>query len=197
MMHSAPTPPGRADPPMLRCAERSPESPSEWHLDEKGRLSGPVRTGHAGYDRAAEACPPVQGNAVTPIQSSSYIRAWSDVRANGADFSPGELHAADLRPYRGTVPRPILAEVSEAGRDRAVIFYVFRHWRGARPIVHGYVLTDAEHRLIRRWTTGPTRKSEGVISDAVARITEAPSGHARLEKVGRIAADRRGIGLPA
>ena len=113
------------------------------------------------------------GNVWGRVQFSQYIRPTNETTCNGATFEPGELRNYDLKPfYLGQFPsvRKAVMEYANAGRE--IILYKFRHFNGESETVHGFVITDTNYQLLKKFVTGPTYKSMSVIEEAIKYITE-------------------------
>lgn len=130
---------------------------------------GPVRTGHAIFDRRANMVAGLhRGNAVTALQLSNYIRAHRQVACNGFIFNPGELQSFDLQRFRASMPLGVMRQVEEMTAEREAVLYQVSHYSGNTRHVHGWICTDVHGRFLRSW---PER------SPASARILEAVSSH--------------------
>lgn len=112
------------------------------------------------------------GNVWGGVQFSQYIRPTNETECNGATFPPGQLRDYDLRPFGlHQFPRVLEAVMEYADAGRPVILYKFRHFNGERETVHGFVITDTNYHLLKKFYTGPTYKSISVIDEAVKYIT--------------------------
>lgn len=131
-----------------------------------------INTGHANFDRQTNALG--VGNFWGNTIHGSYIRPFQETHCNGFTNDPGWLQELDLDYFKriGTA-KHILETVRKAARDKDVIFYaLFHHYTNSKRrttvrVVHGYVLTGADYRLIQSWTTGPQWKSYVVIQGAL------------------------------
>jgi hypothetical protein len=124
------------------------------------------------------------GNVIGNAQLSFYIRPKSEIECNGHPFPEGHLRNIDLGYFNDGLPNFVKETVYAHTENESVILYEFRHWaRGKtnipheyvkthRKIAHGYVITTGEHHLIKAFVTGPTRKSESVIIEAVKYICD-------------------------
>lgn len=132
-----------------------------------------IDTGHAAFDKQTNSIGPANHWANTI--HGNFIRPHQETGCNGFFFRPGELQRTDLKYYRdiGT-PGHILNAVKQAAKDQNVILYAVFHWNskngnGIR-IVHGFILTDAEYKLIDSWVTGPSWKSGNVVETVLPYI---------------------------
>jgi len=127
----------------------------EWKNPNKMEIS----TGHKTFDRQTNILSP--GNIIANTLTGLHIRAYND--DGGRNLRPGELQDYDLRlfyalPYRA---REIIREHL---RNRSGWLYeLYSYCNERRRIIHGYILTDYVHNLIRTFITGPTSKSRLVI----------------------------------
>ena len=116
------------------------------------------------------------GNVWGGVQFSQYIRPTNEVECNGATFPLGHLRDYDLKPFRLSYfphVRKAVMEYADAGIQ--TILYKFRHFNGQKEIIHGFVITDSRHHLLKKFVTGPTYKSWSVIDEAIKYITEDES----------------------
>lgn len=133
-----------------------------------------IHTGHATFDRQADCLG--TGNVIGKVQLSFYIRPYSETECNGRTNSPGHLREYDLH-YFQDLPSSILQVVKNLTVDKPVILYEIRHWRGEQKTVHGYIITDAKHHLLRVFITGPTAKSQQVINGVLPYLAEDVREH--------------------
>ena len=116
---------------------------------------------HKGFNRICDYVG--TGNVISNVQRSGFIRAHTDTECNGHTFKPGELQAFDLKPFA-----PVAWWVRKHAAEKSVILYKFVTGK----TVHGYIMTDCEHRMIGRYETGPTRKSRSVLDFVSEFITK-------------------------
>lgn len=126
-----------------------------------------IHTGHVTFDYQTSMI--ATGNNWGNTIHGNYIRPYTEVY-NGAMVyrKPGHLQEFDLAYYRDIgAPAKVLDAVRKEARNKQVIFYALFHFyaqRGyQRRVIHGYVLTTEDYRLIRTWNTGPSYKSHFVI----------------------------------
>ncbi len=127
-------------------------------------------SGHKTFDRQVD-CISI-GNVIGAVQFSKYIRPHSEISCGPNDQAPGYFRDFDLELWfdAGT-PREVLRFVYLATENNPVILYEFHHHSRGRLVVHGYVVTTTDHRLLRSFVTGPTYKSQWVIDEAIKYIT--------------------------
>ena len=87
-------------------------------------------TGHKTFDAIAAKDYVGTGNVHSNIQFSTYIRAFNNVDCNGFDWKPGDLLAADLKPWHANraklqVPSSVLEYVRNQAQDEDLILYCF------------------------------------------------------------------------
>jgi hypothetical protein len=113
------------------------------------------------------------GNVWGVVQFSQFIRPTNEVECNGATFKPGELRDFDLKPFSlHQFPSVRKAVMEYANAGKKIILYKFRHFNGQKEIIHGFVITDANYKLLKKFITRPTYKSWSVIEEAIKYITE-------------------------
>jgi hypothetical protein len=138
-----------------------------------------IDTGHKTFDSQCDLI--TTGNAITNVQLSWYIRPVSATQCNGFTFPPGKLFESDIKPFLRDIPRSLLSWLRGLGQD--VILYEFRHWthsEGRRnKHVHGYVVTDPQHNLLRTINVGTQHwRSARVIKAVLPYVAEAASAAA-------------------
>lgn len=128
-----------------------------------------MESGHKGFDRQTNMVG--TGNIIASTQLSSHVRGRLCTECNGFTQEPGHLRDFDLRPWLDNrslhrhVQKFVLAETEKLG-DHGVWLYQFHHQAGdGNRVIHGYVVTDYEHNLLRTFVTGPTSKSGLVVEE--------------------------------
>lgn len=143
----------------------------ETHLKKKvwtkNGMKQIIHTGHVTFDKQTSMI--ATGNNWGNTIHGSYIRPYTEVY-NGAMVRrpPGHLQEFDLDYFKDIkTPAHILNSVRQEARDNQVILYALFHFyehRGyRRRVIHGYVLTTPDYRLLQSWNTGPTYKSYFVL----------------------------------
>jgi hypothetical protein len=128
----------------------------------------PVQTGHVTFDRQAnkEDAYVGTGNVQSEVQFSWIIRAKTTTEANGFKYAPGKLRDADLKKF-SELPDAVKQSVKELSETRDCILYEFRHWKTIegcpKKTVHGYILTDKNHRFLWDYFLGRPGKSLPVL----------------------------------
>lgn len=159
----------------------------EWDSPDKMRME----SGHAVFDRQTNIIS--TGNIIANTQFGWHIRSWWDEGEGLVDYpenkrEPGHLFAFDMRQFNG-LPTAIYNSVREFAKSsrRGLWLYEFRHFTGPswrpRKVVHGYVLTRYNHRLIRYWITGPTYKSCLVISECIQYVAKSDCAGVRSHEI--------------
>jgi hypothetical protein len=131
-----------------------------------------IDTGHRAFDRQCEYLGP--GNVWGNVQFSNFVRPISETECNGFTFKTGELCESDLKCFQD-MPAAICTWIRAL--NRKVIVYEFRHFVGPswqrHKHVHGYVVTDADHRLLRRFQIGRASRSAQVLATVLPYIAES------------------------
>lgn len=137
----------------------------------RGGMKAIARSGHRTFDRQVDIVS--RGNVCSNVQTSSYIRAYTETECNNRTWEPGELQAADLKPFieRLYMPKHVLKAVRDLAQTATVILYRFCHGSGDRRITHGWVITSYSHDLVACFVTGPTSKSADVLDWCIQYIT--------------------------
>jgi len=131
-----------------------------------------VNTGHRTFDRQTNVIS--TGNIIADTQAAFYVRGELEVTCWGDTvYKPGHLRDYDLGAFRG-IPGYIRAHILKHtnGTEKSVWVSMFFHHRGEQRIVHGYVITTPDHKLLGKFVTGPTYKSELVIEGVLPYVTE-------------------------
>jgi len=81
------------------------------------------------------------------VQFSNYIRAHTNTKCNDFDFEPGKLQARDLGLFHN-LPDRVFSAVKAMAQSQSVILYEYRHWRERKKHLHGYIVTDANHKAL-------------------------------------------------
>lgn len=125
-----------------------------------------IETGHKTFDRQANCVG--TGNRIANTQFSSHIRPRSCVECNGMQFPLGHLRDYDFNWWTNPrLPLYVRKYVESVTKTKAVWLYQFHHWLKDKRIVHGYIVTDHDDGLLRKFVTGPTYKS-GLVIDEMA-----------------------------
>jgi hypothetical protein len=130
-----------------------------------------INTGHKTFDRQTNVIS--IGNVISNTQYSSYIRPMNLLKNPvGQQVPYGYLTEYDLRPFVEyfRLPQKIKAKIKNYVQDKEAILYCFYHHRKNKYIIHGFVLTDAQHNLIEFWVIGGI-KSYKIVSECIKYIT--------------------------
>ena len=106
------------------------------------------------------------GNQIGNTVLSSYIRPHSETKCNGFTNSPGHLQEYDLGNIVNEAPGMVKDWVREHGKHRWFIVYLFFHWRRGKRIIHGAVITDKKHLLVKTFYLRNEYKSWSVVNEA-------------------------------
>jgi len=128
-------------------------------------------SGHKTFDRRADLIS--TGNVWGSVQTSGYVRPYSETKCNGFTSAPGHLRDFDLKGFVN-MPAHVYKYVRSVTQDNSVILYKFFHYANGQQTVHGWVVTgiSPEYKLLDYFVTGPTWKSESVLLEAIKYITE-------------------------
>jgi hypothetical protein len=124
---------------------------------------------HKGFNKQVDGIS--SGNVMGDVQLSGFVRPYNATECNGFTNPKGHLQEYDLNWLLKSFPNYVKNYVRENAKDKNVIGYEFRHWVGDKKVVHGYVVTDANHKLMKAWYS-PNEKSRAVVDEAIKYITE-------------------------
>ena len=111
------------------------------------------------------------GNAIFGTQLSKYIRPISEITCNGAPFPVGHLRNYDLDYME--FPQHIRIYLNENHLDTKLIAYhFFYHNNKHQRIDIGWVITDENHKLIKKWYARTTDKIISALDECIKYITE-------------------------
>lgn len=145
-------------------------------------------TGHKAFDehrRRTSSLGVTSGHTSSNVQTSFIIRPYSETECNGRVFPPGALRAADLK-YLKILEDCRLDGAHVARRwmnepgvmNQTTNLYVVHHPKATRGsdgrhelMVHGWVLTDAGHNLLRHLQTSKAEKSSVIMDCAIKAFT--------------------------
>jgi hypothetical protein len=139
----------------------------EWD-HEKDKMI--VQTGHATFDRQTNVIS--TGNIIANTMIGWHCRPYNETECNGWQFKPGHLREFDLKKWKERgIYHPVLAFVRNATQaDKSIWIYEFFHYNDDTRIVHGYVITSYNHKILRKFITGPTYRSTGVIYECAKYV---------------------------
>ena len=130
-----------------------------------------VSTGSKVFDRQCTYL--TTGNHLGNCQFSSYIRPVSETECNGRTFAAGELFDFDMAAFK-EMPSHVRAAIR--AMDRTVVVSEIRHHIGPHSakckVVHGYVVAEADNRLIRVFQTTSGVVSQRILDTVIPYITE-------------------------
>jgi hypothetical protein len=139
----------------------------EWLNPNKMKID----SGHKTWDNAVQAL--MTGNVIDDGYHGSYIRPFNlTVMPAGGPCEPGRLRNFDLQAFPN-MPRAVRSFVESVTLDDNVIVYEFHHYADGHKTTHGYLVTTTgpEYHELRRFYTGPTGKSNGVVDTATEYLT--------------------------
>lgn len=129
-----------------------------------------LQCSHATFKKKADLI--TTGNVCSNVQSSTYIRPRQQLECNGITNKPGHLQNFDLDgfAYRLREMDTVLAYIRRTPffETNEAIAYRFFHYEGNTRQLHGVVITDTQHRVLRRFDRDDlvgrrSAKSESVI----------------------------------
>ena len=143
-------------------------------------------SGYKSFDKALDTMPMIEGNTISNVQFSSYVRATSQNECNEHTFAPGALAKFDLekfnscpeieRWYQGfQVSHPDANTCCYLIRDAAV-----RNSKHERR-VHGFFVLDESNRVLHREvlaTGNAYNRASMTINTAILEITHS---HLKME----------------
>lgn len=139
-----------------------------------------VHTGIKGYDqRINRHLPFITGNVCSNFQTSTFVRAPSQLECNGLVNAPGHLTAFDLKQFKDQGLHSLLnwyARFHAEKPDQETIAYVLRDMGQSRKVQYrGWIVTDTGQKLIARCTFGSGtpayRFNEAVVAQAKDWLT--------------------------
>ncbi len=130
---------------------------------------------HKTFNREADLI--MTGNVSSRVQLSTHVRAYNDTECNDHKFEPGHLRNFDLNAFSTWLrANPgVRKAVEEYTKDKSAWLYAFYHTNGRKVVIHGFVLTTYDNKLVRKFYTNPSYKSHSVIDEATKYITDDES----------------------
>ena len=121
-----------------------------------------IETGHKTFDRQCECLS--TGNVMGTCQKSWFIRPRSELECNGRVNAPGHLQDFDLGSFKN-LPGHIGDYIK--AQSKTVILYELRHWvkkpySERQKVVHAYIVTDYDHKLLRVFNVNRSAKSYAI-----------------------------------
>lgn len=110
------------------------------------------------------------GNVIGRVQLSGFVRPYKEVECNGRVNPKGHLQEYDLGWLLKDFPCYVKDYIRKHGKDKSLIGYEFRYWRGNRKHVCGYVVTTGDEKLMKYWFFNG-KKSLSVIHEAIKYIS--------------------------
>jgi hypothetical protein len=139
-------------------------------------------TPNAAFNRKADVV--MTGSVYSNVQSSTHIRPREQLECNGHTVARAYLQEFDLDVFGYK-----LQEMNAVRRyikndpyfeTHAAIAYRFFHYVGDDRVIHGVIVTDSEHRLLRRFdredlAISRSSKSAGVLDFCLPHVShQAP-----------------------
>jgi len=130
-----------------------------------------IETGHRTFDRQTNLIS--TGNIVANTIIGRHVRAHNNLNGWDGPCEPGYLQDFDLSSFRfGVMPSHVREYIKSAAVDESVWVYHLFHYNGNRRIIHGWVITSHDHKPLRKFVIGPTRKSYDVVYEAAKYLEE-------------------------
>jgi hypothetical protein len=110
-------------------------------------------TQHEAFNKKADCV--MTGAVYSNVQSSTYIRARQQLECNGFTRPPKHLQEFDLDcfAYKMQEMDAVLRYIRRDPffENNMAIAYRFFHYTGETRTIHGVIVTDSNHRLLRRF----------------------------------------------
>jgi hypothetical protein len=108
---------------------------------------------HSTFNQKADLI--MTGNVSSNVQSSTFVRARQQLECNGFMNKPGHLQEFDLEGFARN-QRDMTPVLEYIRRDpffesNTAIAYRFHHYDGKTRQLHGVIVTDEHHRIVRRF----------------------------------------------
>lgn len=106
------------------------------------------------------------GNAIMNTQTSFFVRPYNEAKNPvGEKVEKGAMQDYDLGQFTN-LPSEVRDFVKGFAKTKSVILYDFHYYgKGDRRVTVGYVVTDGNHRLVKKWSYGGY-KADSVIDEA-------------------------------
>jgi hypothetical protein len=115
------------------------------------------------------------GNQIGNTVLSFFVRPVNETTSNNTKFPKGHLQEWDLNNFR-TVPEYVKEYVRDVAKNKSVILYqFFYHPEGYQSSKHrdvGYVVTTADHKLIKKFYVDYKPKTVSAVDEATKYIAE-------------------------
>jgi hypothetical protein len=135
-------------------------------------------TSHATFNRKVDLI--MTGIVYSNVQNSTHIRPRQQLECNSRLFACGHLQNFDLDVF-GYKSQEMSAVTCYIKNDpyfesHAAIAYRFFHYVGDDRVIHGVIVTDGEHRLLRRFDREDlairrSRKSASVLDFCLPHVS--------------------------
>ena len=139
----------------------------EWVNEDKMLFE----SGHKTFDRQTNII--TTGNIIANTLLGKHIRAYTELSNGFEDRPPGHLQNFDLCWWRDgdRMPRSVIKKIRELAYNNGVWVYQLMHYNRQR-VVHGYVVTNEQHKALATFLTGPTYKSSYVLIAALPYLAD-------------------------
>ena len=128
-------------------------------------------TGHQVFDKQCTYLS--TGNHLGNCQFSSYVRPVSETECNGRIVPPGELFAFDIDAFW---EMPMYVQAAIRKMNRTVVVSEIRHHIGPHrarcKVIHGYIVTDDNDRLLQLFQTNAGAVSRRILDTVLPYISD-------------------------
>ncbi len=112
------------------------------------------------------------GNIVSRTLLGGYVRAFQETECNGYTFPPGHLQDFDIQGFGNNLPCGVREFIHEHGVKEKLMVYVLRHCHKGNKIIDGAIITTTDHKLLRAFYSGRTRKQDSIVSEALKYLAQ-------------------------
>lgn len=149
------------------------------------RMKQIIDTGHRTFDRQVSSIG--AGQTLGSTQTALSVRARTELwNGNYGPKPEGHFQQWDLNNFPRRIPQQVRQWVEELTATQGLILHVFFHYVGpnwdARYIEHGWIAVQREgggngpRKVVGRWRTGPTYRSDLVLDGVTPYITDQEEG---------------------
>jgi hypothetical protein len=117
------------------------------------------------------------GNVMSNVQTSTYVRAQTNIKCNGFTFKEGELRASDLKwvtpEKQGASTVQSWFSEGEGSKIKdidTILYFVFHRGVNKKTIAHGWLLTDTSGNLLKQIRLNNNQKYCHTIMDQALEV---------------------------
>ena len=111
------------------------------------------------------------GNQIGDCVYSGFVRPYNRTKCNDFAFAKGHLQEYDLNWLLKDLPYFVKDWIRKYTKTKAIIAYHFFYRNNNNKVDIGYVVTDEDYHLIRKWYAG-TYKAQTALDEAIKYITK-------------------------